>query len=331
MSARVRKWITVHRSAWFVVIALVAVWSSNAFFAERTWLTWLVHSVPQVGYLVLPVALLVCALIRKKWKVAALSLGLIASFPPLFLGYELPTPMIESDHDFVVVSYNVHGGESPFPPIVATLRQIGADVVCLQESGGARDSTRIEELARSIGLENIVQNGDIAILSRYPTVRSEVVFLDGNPRSRDIVEVTLDIDGTEVTIVTVHLIPMLLDYAWRAGFPGAIDVMRQTSQVGLAQAEFLRRRYGKRSGPIVITGDFNFSPHGERYREMSESFTDAFSFVGTGFGYTIRSDFPTMRIDYAWTRNLFPVSCSPYPATASDHKPLVTRLRTTES
>jgi endonuclease/exonuclease/phosphatase family metal-dependent hydrolase len=255
----------------------------------------------------------------------------LLALPVFLLGFELPTQVVETDHDISIVTYNIHGGESPFQPIIGILSAIDADIVCLQETGGAWDETRIERLASELGLNGVVQSGDIAILSRHPIVRSEVVYLEGNPRTRDIVEAVIDINGAEVTVVSLHLIPMLLDYAWRAGFPGAIDVMRNTSQVGIAQAEFIAGRYGRGHRPIVIAGDFNFTPGGVRYRAMDKAFGDSFARVGTGFGYTIKSNWPTMRVDYVWTRNLYPTSCEVYPSSASDHRPLVTRFRLSES
>ncbi len=324
------KWINVTNYAWATCVCLALVWLLNAIVAERTWWTWLAHSLPQSGYLFFPIVLLVAATLRKRWSVFWLSVGVIALFPFVFMGFTWGRPLDPLDGDLKVATYNIHGGESPIGPIQETIKQIDVDVLCVQESGEVHEPGLMSRIASEAGFPYSAIKGELAVLSKYPIVRVETVVFEGSNRNRDGIEATITYRGRLVTVLTVHLVPMLLDYALRDGFPKGIDTMRWVSQAGRAQAQTIARRYRDWPHPVVVAGDHNFNPSGVRYRTVDAVFDDAFALVGRGFGYTIPSDWPVMRIDYVWVKGLRPVTCAPFPSTSSDHKPLVARLRIEE-
>jgi endonuclease/exonuclease/phosphatase (EEP) superfamily protein YafD len=77
-----------------------------------------------------------------------------------------------------------------------------------------------------------------------------------------------------------------------------------------------------------VAGDFNNPPRGVLYRRMSVQLSDSFRAAGGGFGYTFRSDFPAMRIDYIWCApGVRVVRCRTVRSRASDHLPVIADIR----
>jgi len=80
-----------------------------------------------------------------------------------------------------VASWNVWGRFGPWeerePVLLHELRELDADIVCLQESWKADDETQSDRLAAALGLEHAVHYGEHeyhgsisgqAVLSRWP-------------------------------------------------------------------------------------------------------------------------------------------------------------------
>ncbi len=92
--------------------------------------------------------------------------------------------------------------------------------------------------------------------------------------------------------------------------------------------EQIRAMLAQETLPLIVSGDFNSTPHNWVYYGLADGLVDAFRVAGRGWGATYHADFPVARIDHvlvsrAWKVVQAHVSKAPY----SDHLPLVVRLR----
>ena len=99
----------------------------------------------------------------------------------------------------------------------------------------------------------------------------------------------------------------------------------------MAQARALLGAARGRKGPLVVCGDFNTPPRDMVHAMLADAWTDAAGSVGSGFGYTVPSPMPLLRIDYVWlSRELRAVRTSVPAVTDSDHRPVIADIATTE-
>ena len=80
-------------------------------------------------------------------------------------------------------------------------------------------------------------------------------------------------------------------------------------------------------GPVVAMGDFNDVPGSTTWTRLMTVFTDTWAAVGSGDGFTIPVEAPAKRIDWILVRGLEPVSAEVLKSDASDHLPVVARVK----
>jgi endonuclease/exonuclease/phosphatase family metal-dependent hydrolase len=96
------------------------------------------------------------------------------------------------------------------------------------------------------------------------------------------------------------------------------------------QADRLRRLIEAETRPVIVSGDFNSTPHHWSYRRIAEGLTDAFAAGGRGRGATWPSAFPLVRIDHVLAGPAWRVTSARVPSLRlADHRPLLARLRWT--
>lgn len=230
-----------------------------------------------------------------------------------------PTPPLR------LVTYNIkhgHGmdGVVNLDRIAAVLRPLDADVIFLQEvdQGCARSGQADQPaaLAGALGLESRFgafrpYDGGrygMAILTRLPVRRAEVIALPPGPNPLTCLELELDFHGTSITVTGLHLV--------------------MTEAQRLAQARFLANRYRDASRPIILAGDLN-----------SERESPILDVLGAQFDYpakraaplTFPSVDPVKEIDFflfapkgAWTIDDHRVVDE---TMASDHRPVSASAR----
>lgn len=234
-----------------------------------------------------------------------------------------------------VLSFNIHhaagvDGVFDLDRLAAEIRRTRADVVGLQEVDrhfGAR-SGWIDEpanLASRLGMHVVFgANLDLeppepgqprrqygtAILSRYPIVEWRNTLLPkGNPteEQRGLLAAVLDVRGVPVRFMTTH-------------FQHDNAVSRRLQADAVASAV---RSAGE---PVVLTGDLNATPDKPEITTLTALLTDGHAAAGHGDGFTHPADSPTARIDYVLTRGPRPVHSTVLPTTASDHRPVETKV-----
>lgn len=228
-----------------------------------------------------------------------------------------------------VMTFNIHHAEGvdgvlDVARIAALIRETQADVVGLQEvdRGAERTGRRdlLKEIADLAGMrfvfgKNIdLQGGDYgnALLTTRPIVSegNKLLPTTGGGEQRGVLQVVLDVAGTQVLVLTTHL-----------------DHRREDPQ-RVASADAIAatiQAWGE--GPVVAMGDFNDVPGSPTYTRLAGLLTDVWAALGQGDGFTIPVESPTRRIDWILVRGLEPVRADVVTTKASDHLPVVASIR----
>lgn len=228
-----------------------------------------------------------------------------------------PTPPIETR--LRVVSWNVWwqfgAWQDRAPAILQVLRDLDADVICLQEVWGENGTSFAEQLAADLGYHHVYAPGatlnDVrmgnAILSRWPILDHQIIALYDQKNAEEVrVAVHALIDGPrgKLPVFSTHL-------NWQQHH----SHIRQRQVADLVQ--FIKQTKPCKFPP-VICGDFNADPQSEEIRMMTGQttcpvdnlvFHDAWHFGrDRGAGYTwdnlnpnVAQTFePDRRIDYVF-------------------------------
>lgn len=191
-----------------------------------------------------------------------------------------------------LVTYNIkhaHGmdGRVDLNRVAAVLRPLDADVIFLQEvdhncvRSGRVDQTVV--LADALGMKphfgpfRPYDGGlyGMAILTRGPIRRAEVVPLPPGPNPIAALELDLEAGGRLVTITGLHLVT--------------------TEAQRVAQAEVLLERYRDASAPVILAGDLN----SERGSVVLDAFESDFEVPAKdGQPLTFPSVDPVKEIDF---------------------------------
>jgi len=235
--------------------------------------------------------------------------------------------------EFRVMTYNIHYGDRDLSKIAAVICSSGADVVGLQEvdvhwSERSAWADQAAEIARACGMEfrygpiydlPAAEAGKpnrqfgVAILTRRP-----VVSWKNHPLTRlstqaesaptpmpGFLQVTVDVDGTQVDVFVTHL-----DY-------------RPDPAVRRTQVAEMLAILGGGSRPTVLTGDMNAPPEREELALLFARLRDAWAGQSDP-GFTYPADAPARRIDYVFLAGpLRALSARVLGTTASDHRPVV--------
>ena len=261
---------------------------------------------------------------------AALSL-LVTVWPcaGVALAQDQPASPAAAARELRVLTFNIHHAEGidgvlDVARIAAVIREAKADVVGLQEvdRGAERTGRRdlLKELADLTGMhlvfgKNIdLQGGDYgnALLTSRPIVSEGNKLLPNTNggEQRGVLQVVLDVAGTQVLVLTTHLDHRREDQQ-RVASADAINAMIQA--------------WGR--GPVVTMGDFNDVPASATYKRLTGLLTDVWAAVGRGNGFTIPVEAPNRRIDWILMRGFDAVAADVLSTNASDHLPVVASLR----
>jgi endonuclease/exonuclease/phosphatase family metal-dependent hydrolase len=229
-----------------------------------------------------------------------------------------------------IATYNIHrcrGMDRRVVPgrIIEVLREIGADVIALQEviGAGPAGAGQAEEIGAGLGMGWVMncvrtlrqhQFGNV-VLSRYPIVHHSQYDLSWRTcESRHCQRADLDIGGQLLHIYNVHLGTAVLERRYQAG----------------RLASFVHDR--RVSGPKVILGDFNEWMRGLATKTLSSLFESVDIAAHLKRRRTYPGLFPVVHLDHIYYEGRVEVTSVEMPRTrtalmASDHLPLVANLK----
>jgi endonuclease/exonuclease/phosphatase family metal-dependent hydrolase len=248
----------------------------------------------------------------------------------------------ESSFTFKVLTVNIHKGFTFFnrkfilPELREAVRQVGADVVFLQEVTGNHvkhgdkfdnfpEAPHYEFLADTIwpqfayGQNAVYTNGHHgnAVLSKFPIVRFENrdVSISG-PERRGLLHCELQIPGRSVNVhaICVHL--------------GLMESHREQQMQMLCD---LVRKEIPPAAPVVVAGDFNDWRHrAHAVLENGADLHEVFVQANGSAARTFPARLPVLRLDRIYVRNAIghaPVVLPSRPwSHLSDHAPLAAEI-----
>jgi endonuclease/exonuclease/phosphatase family metal-dependent hydrolase len=236
---------------------------------------------------------------------------------------------------FRVMTMNIHHGEGldrkiDLARIAKIIDDARADIVALQEvdrdveRSGKRDIivelSDLTGMAYAFGKTIEYQGGEYgnAILTRCPIIQEKNVLFhrQGKAEQRGLMQLIVDVDGTEIVIFNTHL-----DDREEA------DRLNAVKEICTAVSD-----YGTR--PLILMGDFNDSPDGNTVSIIKETMHDLWQSVGEGDGFSYPADKPAERIDYIFSSiktGPKPVHAQVISADASDHLPVAGRFSLEQS
>jgi len=234
-----------------------------------------------------------------------------------------------------LITYNVHrcvgvDRRLDVDRIAGVIGELEPDIVCLQEldvgrarTGGVDQARAIaDHLAMTVRFHAAMtveaeEYGD-AILTRWPErlMRAgPLPTVRGIPglEPRGALWVRIDIDGTELNVMTTHL--------------GLVPREQQLQATALVGKDWLG--HPDCTGPTILAGDFNATSITRPYQILTRNLSDCQRQCGQKPTIkTFPSGFPAIRIDHAFVSpdirvGRVQVPFSPLSRMASDHLPLV--------
>ncbi|HEX2908132.1 MAG TPA: endonuclease/exonuclease/phosphatase family protein [Phototrophicaceae bacterium] len=326
-------------------LALVVYLALRLLFGDGFWWLGLLNTFAHLLFLPLLVLLPLALLIRARG--AALRLLPLVVVAGLWFGpYYLPKAPPEAVGDTIrVATFNMRVVNNDLSLAETWIKQLGADIVCLQEipldlaeSLLARLHEHFpyqavqDDIVRWVGYPS--QN---AILSRYSIVQTDTVDLQADGTALPV-RAVLDVNGQLIAVYNVHL-------AWPSGGPRlelpvnnyylntflGFDDRIRNQQIMRLLAHLQTEPYA-----YLIAGDFNTSSSSGIYQQLAAAMHDSFREIGAGFGGTWPVSEvlglpgfvpPFLRLDYIWHSDQFQaVSAQVGPRLGSDHLPLLVTL-----
>jgi endonuclease/exonuclease/phosphatase (EEP) superfamily protein YafD len=192
-----------------------------------------------------------------------------------------------------VLTWNVRFGRAaPSDEYARRIAELDPDIVFIQYYSSR---TMDEGIKRSPVLRNyyFTRHEGNAILSRFPIIPLPSATKIPNQCCACKIEVQ---PNFQITCVNVHFIRLLLQEKlqirnWR---PSLIEKEAEGMQ---ADVDELAGFLSSVEGPIILGGDFNLQPSYPALSRLSRDFKDCFAANGYGWGKTVPSKLPALRID----------------------------------
>ena len=216
-----------------------------------------------------------------------------------------------------------------------------ADVICLQEyTRNLRGVNRVDSLFDARfergGMREVVEGGEVVLrtYSAHPIIASGDI--SGKGRGTSLwVDIVVNKNDT-VRIFNNHLHTMSISAGDSEDIEqgrilqdgdrmlSIVDRIANNSSIRADYVDTLRMVVEATPYERIICGDFNDTPMSYVYGELIKNHKDAFVECGSGFGYTFRPMYCTLRIDYILHSE--GMTSQSYKAdvdmTLSDHLPL---------
>lgn len=221
-------------------------------------------------------------------------------------------------------------------------------VACLQETV-IKDPKQRENMLATLKrygyhfAESLPNRAPIAIISRWPIARQEVVF-DGGGNCGAAYFLTPS-RGDTLIVVNVHMQSMKLTAEERNNYheivrnpeeakavKGKRRLLGKIAAAGVERAHqadtlatFIDRHRGR---PLIVMGDFNDTPISYAHHQVCSRLTDAYRATGNGIGRSFHQDAIYVRIDHMFCSESF----KPFATRVmnevpfSDHYPVETYL-----
>lgn len=317
-------------ASWCYLTLVVLLWLFIIIGGDRWWPATVILFSPR-WVLALPLMILLpLAVWRNRNSFIPLLISTLVVFGP-FMGMCLPLGKNTASGGTVlrILTCNLNAGNFNTAALCTLIRDIKADIVALQECP--------EGLSLGLPLEwQTVQNGGLAILSRYPleTTKSLQTFHHPHkwPRT-SLLQCVIQAPGGSLIFNTVHLpsprygLQTVLDRTTFFSISRKWLLIEETAH-RWQSAQKTGREIPSSPLPVIVAGDFNMPVDSAIYHDVWRGYNNAFSQVGFGYGWTefttIRGVKIGVRVDHVLTGKGFVTrACETGPDIGSDHLPLI--------
>jgi endonuclease/exonuclease/phosphatase (EEP) superfamily protein YafD len=256
----------------------------------------------------------------RPWLTALLAAGaaLVAVHHPTLFRYRPPVATPPSALPLRVVSYNTWSFNEDDRRIARAALARRPDVLLLQEIHDDVFARVVERLRAEGTLGHAVYDADLmqAVVSRYPLEPRASLEEKGNAQ-----RVVVRSPAGPIAVYNVH---PLRSGGWQN---------RYGQVAALLEEEILRE-----SGPVLVGGDFNVTPHSQLYLLLSRHLRNAHDEAGSGLAFTFPSTSkrllgvvpltPLVRIDHLFVSGHFLALRAGTLADSggSDHHPVYAEL-----
>ena len=282
--------------------------------------------------------MLVVALVTRSWA------AVVTLVVPVLLAGWLQAPWLlnavtgtdDAPADLRVATFNI-SADTPIDGVVQLAEDSAPDVLLLQEvTPEARAELedrlpqyRFTSFSPVIDAADDKDNGS-AVLSVFPITDTEpVTGLPPGARPSD--QVTVDVEGRSVAVISVHLASPCIGCIGRYAALNQAGDTKEAAQVRIAEAERyaqLARELEAAGTPVVLAGDLNSSPLNQPLGVLTGAgLTDVHRAVGTRPGLTRGgTTFGLARVDVVLVSGLRPLRDSEGEPGASTHSPVIADL-----
>jgi len=231
-----------------------------------------------------------------------------------------------------VLSCNVNSGDFNIATLSTVIIELGVDIVALQEFQSDI------QLKLPPGWHTL-KDGELAIFSRYP-IRSGRPVRGFHPPHEwprtCLLPCIIRTPSGDIAFNTVHLpsprygLQYILDRKTGLNIERK-DLLVTETQNRMKVSQEILSVVSSQTLPQIIAGDFNMPVESIIYNKFWSNFTNAFSKVGRGYGWSERESVRgipiNVRIDHILTGNgLKPLLCEIGKDVGSDHLPIVADL-----
>jgi len=250
---------------------------------------------------------------------------------------EKPAPKILK---LKVATYNLNYFTGGYAGIRDTISAMKPDIIALQEVLLSQGTDYSKKLAKDLGYHHASSTPYVgfdnikwitAFLSAYPIKKTDQTKLG---YSRNALRISVDLEGTALTLVTMHLTPFI----WADS--NLLQANKNMSKLRQREIADLMKWTGKMEPPAIFLGDFNSLPFmGELTPIMSLGYRDVYTEVENGIegtfmiqksvravinralpGYSIPEN---IKLDYILISDAIKAVKVEVPESkASDHRPL---------
>lgn len=296
-------------------------------------------------YLLIINLFLICFWLLVDWKKSFISIiTLLIGWSHLFSFFGIGNmPSSQSEGKAITItSFNINHGylldDKTRPHFESKVYTKDVDVFCFQEFN-FRTNKYIQSLSEEYQRIGFKKNS-VSILTKLPVLNSgELGFTRG---WKSCVYADLKIDDQIVRVYNVHLYSNKLtskteEMIEEKNFNNEETVEDvkyifgsyiNSSKIRVKEIQILKNHIEKCPHPVILTGDFNDTPHSYIYSELKNAgLYDAFNKVGKGLGYTYGGSLPLLRIDFTFADDDFEmISHNIFRKKMSDHYPIKSTL-----
>lgn len=212
-----------------------------------------------------------------------------------------------------VMTYNVRSfiddnGERSIDSMIAIIKNVNPDILCLQEFGFREAIDTLLNSMYGLPKSLVRTNLSPAIYSRYPIVQAQRIDTMKEVVWADIVmrEDTFRVFSTHLHTTAIRRVDSqylenheyLEDDGSNQHFREIIHRLSENNKLRAAQVDTISQLIDSSPYPVIVCGDFNDVPVSNTYRRMSHHLRDAFREKGRGYSHTYRGLFDMLRIDY---------------------------------